>query len=474
MPEPTSNNLYNQQEDDNFIESFLKRVRDWFRDLVNLEKGLDREGTIIGIRKNMRMRGHSAWLLMCSILIASIGLDQNSPAVIIGAMLISPLMSPILGVGLAIGVNDKNMLSISLQHFMVSILIALTTSYLYFQFTPFGGITPEIDARTRPNTLDVIIAFFGGLAGIISGTRKEVSNAIPGVAIATALMPPLCVTGYGLAKGYWGIALNSFYLFFLNAFFVALATYLIVRYLNFAEREFNSNKERKITQFVIAGFSLLMILPSAYFLYDQIGYLTQRNKVEEFIQEYFSGETQCIDHNITKKDSSLTVVLRLIGPGVPEDSVDIYEDKLTNMVGYPCELDLVQSPGDVEQINELRSEVSLVRETTSKMKDFYDNAIVVQNNENRTLQNQLDSILRDTIPFKEITEQVKIFIPTLEQIAFAKMQSSNFETAPELMPTLLIRWNKGTPTTTRRKEEKKLYQFVTDKAQLDTLLIVSY
>ena len=172
MPEPTSNNLYNQQEDDNFIESFLKRVRDWFRDLVNLEKGLDREGTIIGIRKNMRMRGHSAWLLMCSILIASIGLDQNSPAVIIGAMLISPLMSPILGVGLAIGVNDKNMLSISLQHFMVSILIALTTSYLYFQFTPFGGITPEIDARTRPNTLDVIIAFFGGLALIIAKTKK--------------------------------------------------------------------------------------------------------------------------------------------------------------------------------------------------------------------------------------------------------------------------------------------------------------
>ncbi len=466
--------LNKSQPEGSFFGNFAVRVRDWISDFVNLQKGLDREGTIINIRKNMRMRGQSAWLLVCSILIASIGLDQNSPAVIIGAMLISPLMSPILGVGLSIGVNDKSMLSVSLQHFTVSILIALTTSYLYFLATPFGDLTPEIEARTRPNTLDVAIAFFGGLAGIISGSRKQISTAIPGVAIATALMPPLCVTGYGLARGDMSVAANSFYLFFLNAFFVALATYIMVNYLNFAERQFSSDRERRFTQLVITGFSLLMILPSAYFLYHQIDYLTKRNKVEEFVNIHFSGDTQCIDKTITSKDSSIAVVLRLIGHTVPEDSILIYENKLSDMVGYPCDLDLVQSLGDLGQLNQLRSEVSSVRKTTSELRGYYDNALIVKNREKQALQNELDSVLSDTLPFQEITQQLKIFIPNLERIAFAKMQSSDFETSTQLLPTLLIQWDRSLSTSAKRKEEEKLYQFITQKAQLDTLLIVAY
>ena len=148
---------------------------------------------------------------MCSIVIASIGLDLDSQAVIIGAMLISPLMSPILGIGLSVGINDYNTLKKSLSHFAIAIGIALITSTIYFYLSPFDQITPQISARTEPTFLDVLIAFFGGIAGIVSNARKDISTTLPGVAIATALMPPLCVTGFGIANAEnWDVALSSF------------------------------------------------------------------------------------------------------------------------------------------------------------------------------------------------------------------------------------------------------------------------
>ena len=160
------------------------------------------------------MEGANAWMLICSIIIASIGLSQNSQAVIIGAMLISPLMSPLLGIGLSIGINDMETLRKALFNLLVAIVIALLTSTTYFFLMDFVDITSEIQARTRPTFLDIIVAVFGGLAGIISIARKDVTTTLPGVAIATALMPPLCVTGFGLANGNFDIASRSFYLFF--------------------------------------------------------------------------------------------------------------------------------------------------------------------------------------------------------------------------------------------------------------------
>ena len=208
----------NQEDRDSisyFFFSLIRKLWDFAVDIFDLKTGMDREGAILEIRNNKRMQGANAWLLMCSIMVASLGLDLNSPAVIIGAMLISPLMAPILGVGLSIGINDRDMLMISLRHFLIAIGISLATSYIYFKLTPIGQTTPEILNRTAPTFLDALVAFFGGLAGIISNTRKDKSNAIPGVAIATALMPPLCVTGFGLASGDWKVTINSFYLFFL-------------------------------------------------------------------------------------------------------------------------------------------------------------------------------------------------------------------------------------------------------------------
>jgi uncharacterized hydrophobic protein (TIGR00271 family) len=225
-------------EDQSFREIFRelwRRTVDFVQDITDIQEGSDQVGTINSIMANKTMTGANVWLLISAIIVASIGLDTNSPAVIIGAMLISPLMSPILGVGLSVAINNRNTLRTSLQHFGIALGVSLVTSFLYFRFTPLSSAEPtsEMLARTSPTILDVLIAFFGGIAGIVSTTRLEKSNAIPGVAIATALLPPVCVSGYGLAHGEWWIFINALYLFFINSVFVALATFLIVRLLDF-------------------------------------------------------------------------------------------------------------------------------------------------------------------------------------------------------------------------------------------------
>ena len=188
-------------------------IKNLFIGILDLKHGVKKKAVIQEIKDKKSMAGANSWMLMCSVIIASIGLDRNSDAVIIGAMLISPLMSPILGIGLGIGINDKEVLKKAIIHFCAAILIAIISSTIYFALTPFGDITPAIASRTEPNTLDVFVAIFGGLAGIISIARKDISTTLPGVAIATALMPPLCVTGYGIAKGDMNFALSAFYLF---------------------------------------------------------------------------------------------------------------------------------------------------------------------------------------------------------------------------------------------------------------------
>ncbi|MEM6965822.1 MAG: DUF389 domain-containing protein, partial [Bacteroidota bacterium] len=279
--------------------SFLSHASDFFYDLTDLKKGMDKEGTIIGIKNNKEMKGANAWLLMCSIFIASLGLDLNSPAVIIGAMLISPLMAPILGIGLGIGINDRNTLLVSGKHLLIAIGIALFTSTVYFSVTHAlgidGGFNGEIKGRTRPSILDAMVALIGGFAGIISSSRKDKSNAIPGVAIATALMPPLCVTGYGISQwfgyllgaedfnpNYGGVIFSSFFLFILNATLVALATYSIVQLMDFPSRAFASEKEERQSKFILYTTSVILLAVSLFTTYNIIVENRTRERIEKF------------------------------------------------------------------------------------------------------------------------------------------------------------------------------------------------
>ena len=451
------------------LSDFLVAVADFFRDLIDLRQGLDREGTIVNIKNNKRMRGANAWLLMCSIMVASLGLDLNSPAVIIGAMLISPLMSPILGIGLSVGINDREMLTISIQHFLVSIAIALITSYLYFELTPLGNLTPEIEARTAPTFLDVLVAFFGGVAGIISGSRKDQSNAIPGVAIATALMPPLCVTGYGLANGEPEIILNSFYLFFLNATFVALATYMIVRFLNFPSQEFGTRKEKIRTQAMIIVFSAILIAPSIYILSGVLRKLNERTRIENYFETNFSESLWKLDEN--KRTDSLEAKLFLFD-NVDGDSIQIFQDQF-NALNCRASLDVVQTNISQSEINLKTMQENIREELLSKLEADQQ---ITDEREKRieALTNALDSLRSDTVIFAGINRDARIFFTDLEELRYARMQAANKDTSVVQIPTMLVKWSPYKTRSARRRDQAKLEEFVLARGGLDTVVLIPY
>lgn len=228
------------------------------KEKANIHEDSDIESTVLNIQKDVEFKGVNIWILAFAIIVASVGLNVNSTAVIIGAMLISPLMGPITGIGLAIGTNDFDLLRKSLVNLGIMVGISLTASTAYFLVSPLSDAQSELLARTTPTIFDVFIAFFGGLAGIVASSRKGGKfTVVAGVAIATALMPPLCTTGYGLATGQFNFFFGAFYLFLINSFFIALATFLMVRYLRFPKKIFmDPKRERRVKQSIMF-FSIL-------------------------------------------------------------------------------------------------------------------------------------------------------------------------------------------------------------------------
>lgn len=477
MSEPTSPKPTPQPNQNDIIGSFkqlLSSIWDFFHDLIDLSEGMDRKGTIQNIKENKRMKGANAWMLMCSIMIASLGLDLNSPAVIIGAMLISPLMSPILGVGLGIGINDRETLNVSIQHFGISIMIALVTSTTYFFITPFGDATNEIIARTSPNTLDAAVAFFGGIAGIISGSRIDKSNAIPGVAIATALMPPLCVTGYGIANGEWEFMFNSFYLFFLNATLVAFATFLIVRFLRFPMKQYESEKERRKMLYFIYGFSILVTLPSIYILNKVWTQFKFKQNTERFLKDYCKDNFKYVDDWETAQlDTFNRIGIKIYGSGSEHFNKAEMEKLLPKYDLENTVIDLIPtSEVDLVKYNKLESEMTNFRNIAEQLEaakesQSEDELLIV------SLQNKLDSIAKDTLPFYNIYQELHAAFPAVDQVAFAKARESNFSKATDI-PILLLSWKRGTTTTAKRQEQPRVENFLRARMQLDTLKVVNY
>ncbi len=443
-------------------------IKNFFHELSDLREGLDKVGMIKRIKENKRMRGANAWLLMCSIVIASLGLDLNSPAVIIGAMLISPLMAPILGVGLAVGINDRYTLNISLQHFGIAIAIALVTSTLYFLLTPFGDATPEILARTKPTLLDVLVALFGGVAGIISTSRKDQSNAVPGVAIATALMPPLCVTGFGIANlltvgssgtlNYWIITSNSFYLFFLNATFVAIATYLIVRLLNLPFKEFENERNKAKSQVAMFTVALLMILPSAYILYGVLGDIGQERRIEQFVKNNFANAI--CETTKTVKNDSFEVKIFLFD-GLEEKEKMTYTNELREKYSVPnAKLNFIQT--DIPDINEIeesvRGKVMSQLEAQKAIQDERDKKIT-------RLNAQIDSLQSHRLLEKAIEDEARILFPELVDIDFYFADTTQTH---DNLPVLLIKWKDKIRIGDK---EDRLYRFIKYRTKVDTMEI---
>ncbi len=302
-------------------KSIFQKAEIYFRAtrrLLNIRSSTDIEGTITSIEENIALKGYNIWILVCSAILASIGLNTNSTAVIIGAMLISPLMSPILGVGLGLGINDTHMFSRSLRNLGVATLSSLLASYIYFNVTPLHEPTSEILSRTYPTFLDVMVAVFGGVAGIVSGSRLEKTNAIPGVAIATALMPPLCASGYGLAFGDLQIFLGAFYLFFINAVFISISTFLIVKYLEFPLHEEPDEVTQRTVSRIMLVFTLIVASPSIYFLLTQIQKGRKIQQIDSLIAEVTEIITRDGQHD----------VLNVEKPNTPEELLKVKNIKM--------------------------------------------------------------------------------------------------------------------------------------------------
>jgi uncharacterized hydrophobic protein (TIGR00271 family) len=242
---------------------------------------------IEAVKRNVEFSGTNLWVLMLAIFIASIGLNVNSTAVIIGAMLISPLMGPIVGAGMALGINDFQLLKKSILNLLIASLIGAAVSSIYFLISPLSDASSELLSRTNPTIYDVLIALFGGLAGIVGASRVEKGNVIPGVAIATALMPPLCTVGYGIATLQSRFIFGGGYLYLINCTFICLATLAIVRYLKYPSVSFLNRKESNRIRSVITFISLLMIIPAAYLAFQFVRENRFRRNVNQFLDNHF-------------------------------------------------------------------------------------------------------------------------------------------------------------------------------------------
>lgn len=271
----------------------------------------DPEQTIAGIKKDIEFRGFNLWILVFSIIICSIGLNVDSTAVVIGAMLISPLMGPIMGIGLGLGTNDAHTFKNALGNLAIAVGFAILTSALYFFTSPLNEASSELLSRTQPTLLDVVVALFGGLAGILAGSRKEKSNVIPGVAIATALMPPLCTAGYGLANGEWNFLLGGFYLFLINTALIALSTWVVVRYLRFPILHYVEPAVERRYKRLSALFFLALLGPSAWIF---VGIVVESREDAELLA--------FVENNMTLAGTSVTSEIdRTVVP--PELRVEI-------------------------------------------------------------------------------------------------------------------------------------------------------
>ena len=266
-----------------WTKDYVKRT---IRYYANIYDHIDTEDAAQRIKSGIWFRGPNVWILAFSIVIASAGLNVNSTAVIIGAMLISPLMGPIIGLGLALGTNDIDLLKLAAKNLLVMVLISLVASTLFFLLSPLELINPtELMARTRPTIYDVLIALFGGLAGILENSRKERGTVIAGVAIATALMPPLCTAGYGLSSLHFQYFFGAMYLFIINTVFITLATYVMVKYLRFKTVSGLEPAVAKRRNNTISALIAIVVIPS---IISAIGMIQDNNferKVEAFVQE---------------------------------------------------------------------------------------------------------------------------------------------------------------------------------------------
>ncbi|HOM64194.1 MAG TPA: TIGR00341 family protein [Ignavibacteriales bacterium] len=386
----------------------------------------DHDAVYEEIKKNAIFKGTNLWILFFAIIVASVGLNMNSTAVIIGAMLISPLMGPINAIGYSISTYDFHLFKISIKNFIFAIIVALSGSTLYFAFTPISTESSELLARTSPTIYDVIIALFGGLAGIIAMSSKLKGNVIPGVAIATALMPPLCTTGYGLATGKWNFAIGAFYLFTINTIFIALASGLVSKLLNFPIRNILDEKRKRKINNIITVVIILCLLPSVYLGYRLVLEERFKNNAKKYVSNVSQFEgIYLLKNEILPKENTIILVYG----GVP------LNEKLKEQITLKAKdfnllnTNIVIKEGLVFNFKDFANdEVSMLKEKIINLKL----ALEEKNKE-------LNAIMEKQKIGAELLEEIKIIIPIIENIFYAETKSIDENNNEITIPIVLIK-----------------------------------
>lgn len=390
----------------------LKNIGTLFRSSVNLEGHIDTEAAERSIRNNIFFRGPNAWILAIAIIIASVGLNVNSIPVVIGAMLISPLMGPIFGLGLGLGISDVQLVKSSGRNLLVMVAISITASFLYFAITPLSLSNPtELLARTNPTIYDVLIALFGGFAGIFEQCRKEKGTVFAGVAIATALMPPLCTAGFGLAGGNFGYFFGAMYLFFINCLFIMLATYISVKYFEFRQTEFSDISTGRKTKRVITMLIILFIVPSIW----SAVILINQNRFEEnaiaFIEHSKSyGKSIIYDYKIDHNDGS-TIELSFVGEPL-DDSTKNNIYNTASRYGINKEQLIINDHTTTDSVNE----IELVKDIYDRM----DQEIGSREVEIARLRAELKKYESTAIPYTQLSREIASNYPTVREVHIAR------------------------------------------------------
>lgn len=304
------------------MKNFFKRILQYLNNLISFSNEIDYENASTSIRKNIAFRGTNVFILACAIVIASVGLNVNSIPVIIGAMLVSPVMGPILGFGLGLGTEDTDLVKYSLKNFSVMVGISILASALFFLLSPLSLANPsELLARTRPTIYDVLIALFGGLAGIIETSRKDKGSVITGVAIATALMPPLCTVGYGISIWKGSVIFGALYLFLINSVFIALATFAAVKYFSFPIVEATSETKKHLPKAAVYIILLIVIVPSVMTAVSVIKENNFTIHAERLVAENKNlGKCFIYDHKATYSPKAPKLELFLAGETLTDEA----------------------------------------------------------------------------------------------------------------------------------------------------------
>ncbi len=365
------------------------------------------------IRSNVKVVGTNLWVLIFAILIASVGLNVNSSAVVIGAMLISPLMGPIVGIGYGLGINDISLIKLALRNLLIFTLISLLASTLYFLISPLDTAQSELLARTSPNMWDVLIASFGGAAGIIASTRKSVSNVVPGVAIATALMPPLCTAGFGLAHGNWAYFGGAFFLYSINSVFIAVATLVFAKIFHFPVRHYVDEKVEKRTNLLIGFIVILMVAMSIYLSYN----LVQKSRFNEAVKHlvengYKESDYVLLGHEIHPQAQQ--VILTVGGSYNPEKLKTDFEKRLI-MSGFDKAHVTVRYSGT--------NEVDLGSLKTELTQDLYNNMVQQVeelSKQNSNLQNKLAQSKQLAKQDKQLFAELSAQYPLIKDLSVSR------------------------------------------------------